>query len=477
MEQSLQTKNALGYGVASIAESSMYQLVNGYLLLYLTSVVGVGADKAGLVMSVGMVFETMAGLIIGKLSDSCTSPKGRRRPFMIFCAIYVPIVLILLFSNYSGIFGGGSLIFPYLFLNILFWIGHSAMYIPYTAFGAELATGYDDRTRLRSMCSIFSVVGSFLGSACPLMAVSFFSSQLRAGDSTAWFLTAAAIAICNGVAIFIGWKLTAGMEHMPLDGRFRPMEALAEIPLLLKDYWQLMKLKTMKILIVFKVAFNVAYGFFTASMVFFLQYRLGFGNEVTSTIYSIQIVVNFINVLIVSRIALRVGKSATLLFSMSIAGFGCMAFYIAGIESYAALIVFIILFSLASNSFWQLSNAIFYDVTEVDEFVYGKRREGAIISLQSGIGSLASAAIVAGMGMYLEIIGFDTALPVQTPAAMAALDRLFLMLPGLFLMAGCAMLLLYPLSKARFASLQSALRLKNKGSDYSMYQNDLDKIL
>ena len=65
MEQSLQTKNALGYGVASIAESSMYQLVNGYLLLYLTSVVGVGADKAGLVMSVGMVFETMAGLIIG----------------------------------------------------------------------------------------------------------------------------------------------------------------------------------------------------------------------------------------------------------------------------------------------------------------------------------------------------------------------------------------------------------------------------
>lgn len=476
MEQRLKPKAVFGYSVISIAEASMYQFVNGFLLLYLTSVAGLGADKAGVIISVGMVMETVVGLIVGKLSDSCTSPKGRRRPFIIFCAFYVPVVIMLLFSNYSSMFSGPSLVIPYFILNTMFWVGHSTMYIPYTAFGAEIATDYDDRTKLRSLCSGFAVAGSFIGSACPLMAVSILMG-LGLDKPGAWFGTAVFIAVCNGVALFSGWKCTAGMEKMPPDGKFEPWKALKEIPLLLMDYWQLMKLKTMKILLVFKVAFNVGYAFFTSTMVFFLQYRLGLGNEVTSTIYSVQIAINFVNVFIMSWIALKIGKSATLLLTMGLAGVGCIAFYFIGIHGYISLILFIIMFSMAANSFWQLSSAIFYDVTEVDEFTYGKRREGAITSLQSGIGSLATALIVAGFGVYLKAVGFDATMAMQPESAMLALDRLFLLMPGVCFLIGCAVLKLYPLSKERFAALQSALRLKLKGEDYSRYQEDLDKIL
>lgn len=158
------------------------------------------------------------------------------------------------------------------------------------------------------------------------------------------------------------------MEQMPPDGRFDPAAAIRDIPLLLMDYWQLMKLKCMQILLVFKVAFNVGYAFFTSAMIFFIQYRLGFG-------------------------------------------------------------------------------------------------------------SLATSAIVAWFGAYLKGAGFDAALATQPQTAMVALDRLFILMPGICFAIGCAVIFFYPLNKKRFGSLQSALHLKRQGKEYSQYQADLDRIL
>jgi len=474
--QKLRPKAAFGYGICSTGEAAMYTFINSFFMLFLTSVVGLPTDKASMVVSAGLVMEMAGALIVGKMSDSCTSSKGRRRPFLIVSAFMVPIVIFLMYNNYSSFFGENALLAIYMLLNILFWIGYSVMYVPYTAFGAEIAADYDDRTRLRSMCSAFGVLGSFIGNAAPLMLVSLLLG-FGLNDSGAWLGTALIIGVPVGLAIFTGWKCTEGTEQMPEDGKFDPWKAIKELPLLLKDFWELMKLKTMRILLVFKIMFNVGYAFFTSTMVFFLQYRLGYGNEVTSTVYSLQIAVNFVTVMIVSWIGIKLGKAATLRLTMGVAAVGCVIFFTLGIDSYMSLMTFIVMFSMASNSFWQLSGAIFYDITEVDEYVYGKRREGAITSLQSGIGSLASAAIISLIGKYLESSGFDAAAAFQPDTAMIALDRLFILMPGVCFAIGVAVLFLYPLNKKRFNSLRAAVALKREEKDYGEYQEDLNKIL
>ena len=90
---------------------------------------------------------------------------------------------------------------------------------------------------------------------------------------------------------------------------------------------------------------------------------------------------------------------------------------------------------------------------------------------------MATAAIVAGIGAYLEISGFDAASSVQPEAAMKALEQLFVLMPGVCFLLGVAVLCLYPLNKKRFNSLQFALVHKRKDEDYSKYQEDLDRIL
>ena len=285
------------------------------------------------------------------------------------------------------------------------------------------------------------------------------------------------VAISCALFLCVSMVMTRGKENMPQDGRFHPLEALKELPLMVKDFWQLLQLKTMRILLVFKASFNLAFGLYNATMVFFLQYRLGYGDEVTSTVYTIQTIMNLFAVFIMSWLGIKLGKTATIILSLGLAGVGCILFYIVGIHSYFMLMVFIVMFSVAVSCFWQLSGAIFYDITEVDEFTFGKRREGSITSLQSAVGSLVTALAASGFSIYMGANGFDATLAVQSESALKALDQLFLLIPGVAFLLACAVLFLYPLNKKRFMSLQSALRLKQQGRDYAQYQDDLDRIL
>ena len=476
MEGKLKLSNAIGFSLFQVAEAVMYQFVNTYLLLYLTSVVMMGSDQAGMLVSVGMIFEFVSSLVIGKMSDSCTSPKGRRRPFLLAGAFTVPIIMILLFTNFNGMLNGKALVIPYLIMNILFWISHGLVYIPYMALGSEITSDYDERTKLRSLCSGIGIVGSYLSTAAPLLLIGFLNER-GMSDSNAWFWTGIMAGGSAGLSLFIGWKLTAGVEKVPEGGRFEPMKALKEIPMVLKDYWELLKLKTMRILTVFKIIFNVGNAFFTAVMVFFMTYRLGMDNSQISMVYSVQIFIRIFNVFLIGWIAVKIGKSATLLLTLTISGVTCVLFYLFGISNQVTLLIFIVITTAAISSFWQVAGAIFDDVAEVDQFRFGKRRQGSVNSLQSGVGSLATAAVYGGFGIYLEHMNFDAALAVQPESALVALDQLFVLCPGVCFLLTCAVLLVYPLNKKRFHSLQSALRLKELGRDYSMYQEDLDKLL
>ncbi|MBR6501459.1 MAG: hypothetical protein IKT25_08130, partial [Firmicutes bacterium] len=58
-----------------------------------------------------------------------------------------------------------------------------------------------------------------------------------------------------------------------------------------------------------------------------------------------------------------------------------------------------------------------------------------------------------------------------------ALDKLFILMPGVCFAIGVAVLFLYPLNKKRFHSLQIVVDRKRKGLGYEEYQQDIDKVL
>ena len=188
----------LGYGLGALGQGAAYYFMSSYFVLFLTNCVGIGAAVAGTVSSVALLVEVIAGMTVGNLSDRCSSKMGRRRPFMLASSIAILPVMIIMLQSVDG-----SVTFKmayYLIFAIFFRIFFSTYEIPYNALGAEIATGYDERTRLRSLSRVFSIIGNGIGYIMPLFILDLFKSN----EKTAW----AVMGIILGIACSVSWIIS-----------------------------------------------------------------------------------------------------------------------------------------------------------------------------------------------------------------------------------------------------------------------------
>ncbi len=465
------------YSLGGLAEAGLYQYITTFQLIFLTSVVQIPAAAAGTITSVAILLEAACCFVVGHLSDSLRWHYGRRRPFILLSVLLLPVTMVANFATIDG--SPGLQFFYYVFMGAFFWIAYSLFYIPYTALGAEIALDYDARTRLRSLTRVFTILGTFLANGCPLLVIGFL---VNAGmnDRQSWLWFTVFMCMLVGTALYFCWYYTSGTEEVLFsekNGKQRDMagQLLGNFISVIKDFYQLMRLRAMAALIGTKVIFMLGFTLYTSGMMFFMQYGLNLDIAVTSTVYMISIVASILFTPIITHWAVRWGKKSLIAGSMVISGVLGLALYMIGVDSYGIALIYVILFTFGQAAFWQISSAMFYDVAEADEYICGKRREGTIIAFQSIVGTLSAALALQAIGLLLNAAGFDGGLATQTPETLRMLSYIFVLFPSLSFLAATLALVAYPLSKKRFEALQHALSLRKNGEDYSKYSAEIDK--
>lgn len=436
----MKKKDLLGYGAATFADSAPYNFVTVYLILFLTTVVGMSPEVSGTVSSVIILADGVVGALIGYISDNIRCKYGRRRPFLIAAVLPLVIGLMMLFSTVNA--GTAVQSAFYIFSGLMFWLGFSMYYTPYTALGAELTDDYNERSVLRTIARLFGIAGNFIGMVLPLIFVQYMLSK-GVGESTAWFMMAAILAVIAGGSIVITWISTKGKEqHVENE------KGQINIGKLISEYLQILKLKPFKHMIVVIGMYIVANTFYNSSMVFFARYNLGLGDEITSSIFLISIIANLIYTPIIGVCAVKFGKKNTLAMSMLLSGLCAVAFFIIGINSYFQMGVYAVIYSISYTCFWQLINAVMYDITEVGEYVLGKRLEGSISSVYGLIFTIFTSIATQIVGWLLK---FDF------------VNAAFVLLPGLCLIAAAVAQFIYPINERTFNRLKEAIKCKKAG--------------
>ncbi|MCQ2554838.1 MAG: MFS transporter, partial [Clostridia bacterium] len=180
---------------------------------------------------------------------------------------------------------------------------------------------------------------------------------------------------------------------------------------------------------------------------------------------------------VVSRMAIAMGKAMQQAVMMLVSGIGGIIVYLVNPSSVTGAVIFFGVYTLAQTSFWQLSNAVFYDIVEVDEWVNNKRREGDMSSLISVTGTIISSFMIWIFGILFDIAGYDPSLAVQPSGVVPFLNAAVVLVPSVLYLLCFAALKACPINKKTFESLQKALALRKEGKDYSMYMDDVNKIL
>lgn len=467
----LSFKTKLSYGVGAVCDNAMYMLAGTYLLLFLTTVAGVNPAVAGTISAIGSIWEAMCAPVVGFKSDAVLTRFGRRKPFLLAAAFPVAIVTCLLFTAIDA--SPQVKVIYYVIMVILYWTCFSSFFVPYLAWGSDLTDDYNERTVLRSYAYIFNQVGMCIGMVLPSILVDYLMNMGKTSQQS-WQLVGLMVGTCGAAALLLcaGSIRQDDRKDFVRPGKKEKTSIVKALPSMMKEYWAILKLKPIRVIIGASLAYLIANITFSSDRVFFMKFNMGFGEKTISAMLMMITLAGIATVPFITKLAQRFEKKDVFKSVIGICGIMMIFTRIIGVDSYPVLIAACLLYAAANACYWQLMPSMIYDVCEVEELVSGEKHSGAVISLQALSESISIAAGLQILGIILEMAGFDSEAQVQSETALTWVENAFVVIPGAAMVLVAFIIWKFPLTKEVFDNVKTALEKRKKGED-----EDIDDII
>ncbi len=235
--EKLALKEKIGYALGDGAANIAWRGVSTFLLIFYTDVFGINPAAVGLLLLIARFSDGVSDIAMGIIGDRTNTKYGKFRPWILWTAIPLGIILSLLFTspNFSP---AGKIIYAYT-TYILFTLVYTANNIPYGALMAVMTGDDKERTSLGSYRMVGAFAGGMLVQGALLFLVAHFgninptiavdrldSKRYEVRVSSPRDVENVNIRTKNGIAMFT-WADTAMMksENVPTRGKSFSMKA------------------------------------------------------------------------------------------------------------------------------------------------------------------------------------------------------------------------------------------------------------
>lgn len=447
----------LGYSIGITTESILYNMFYTYYLFFLTDVAHLTPALAGTVNLISVAWDAITDPIIGKYADRNGVDK---RKLMFKAAFPVGITFIGAFLPISEVNQGLKFIF-YVAMTMLFWLAYTVYTIPYYAVVAEITEDYDERTAIRGQSSLFNTVCIFIGNAVPSVLPGLFLS-LGVTLALGWTFTAAILGV---VAIITALVAVTSLKNLTLKKAETLSDAGEKISF--REYFEILKIKPFRWFIIFVFFFLIASSMIQTNFAYLVQGRLGMSDDDMVIVIVTLVAAMAVIIPIVTKVAEKTDRRFTSIIFISIMLVSLVVIKLIGIDNTAMLIASVFAVAVGLGCFWTVFYSMAYDLVEVDEFINGKRRESMITAFPQFFQKFGAAIGMWLAGIVLDIGKYDGNLEVQPESARTAIENIATLIPAFFLVFAIVGLVIYPVTKKSFKTLQTQLEAKREGKDYN----------
>ncbi len=161
---------ALGDGAANIA----WRGVATFLFIFYTDVFGLNPAAVGLLMLIARSSDGISDVLMGIIGDRTKSKYGKFRPWILWTAIPLAVILSLLFTG-PNLSPTGKILYAYC-TYILFTLIYTANNIPYGALMAVMTGDNKERTSIGSFRLVGAFAGGMLVQGALLVLVAYFGN-------------------------------------------------------------------------------------------------------------------------------------------------------------------------------------------------------------------------------------------------------------------------------------------------------------
>jgi len=390
-------------------------IISMYFTVFLTNVVGMDLQHATFIIMIATVWDGINDPLMGIITDRTRSKYGRHRRYLLWS---IP-PLVIAYSMLWNSFGLDAKEHPtacvmyYAFAYILYKTAYTMVDVPHTAMLPTLAPEYNKRTQYTSVSYIFNSVGMIPSYIILLIFLSAFGSSgaLSKESKMPFMLTGVVLSIVYACAIFATFKTVkepSSLNDKPpkLDLRFA-----------IDEYVQVFRSKAFRDYFSMSFFWQMARSFYSTSSIYFITYLANLYkyypiyNTFAGVFESLAFPLNY-------ALTMKKGKSkcGAVVTPFMIIGLGLLLFVKTGSpegnSSIVPLVLMIlggaVLYPFGMSGLGFVGNNVLPDLTDVDELITGRRREGVISTCNTMVKQIVGGVMTFLVGTVLKYFGLVT---------------------------------------------------------------------
>jgi Na+/melibiose symporter-like transporter len=437
----LSLSTILAFAGPSLPLTGMATIYSVYLAPYLTGVLGVGLAALGAAYLVIQALTLFLDPALGWAMDHTRTRIGRFRPWMLAATPIFVVAVYMLFMAKPGI-GFGYLVLWGLVLGL----GASMLALSQAAWGGNLASTYNERSRLYG--AIGGVGG--VGAIAFLLLQVIFAGPHRGLPNNIQI---------SGWVILMAVPLTVALAAVVVR---EPVSPTLRAPFAASEYWAMIWRPEMRRLILADFALALGPGTTAPLYLFFFRDALGFTAAQEGELLMIYVGAAFLGGPMLGWAATKLNKHRTLMLS-TIGYAVCQAsLFVIPKAMFIAAVPGMLGCGFIAAGFTLLVRAMIADVGDEVRLEQGKERMSLLYSLVTTTTKVGGAITVPVTYGVLAYVGYKPAASaVNTPYAIHGLMICYIFAPIVFVLAGGLAMLGYKLDAKRHAEVRAKLDLRD----------------
>lgn len=424
---------AISYGLGETGTQLSWYMINTYLMIFYTDIVGLTAGAISLIMLVARVWQGIAGPAWGIIQDRVDTKWGKFRPYLLFLPVFLGIFNVLTFTVFpvTGILKVVLCLVCYILAGT-FYIGISNAY---SALVNVIARDSQVRMNYSSARSVASSVIGIILSAVAMPMILFFSNGEKADASGYFWTTVVCTLVMIPSIIICGLKCKEVVEVDKPQGVAQKTSISQSFKLLAQN--------KMLLIVVLLTFFGAMGTMLRMSMLaYFIIYVLG-SYQLVAPVFTTMTVMQLVGSMALPLGTKFFGKKMYMLYN-NIAQIVCMLAIFFLPSSNTVLFLGLSAIIGFTNAAASITFGMMSDSIEYGDWKYGIRNVGLSVSTLM-LAVNISTAITGSVGVLLLAATGYVAGAVQTPGAMAGINMLVNLAPALLATLSAIILLFYKL--------------------------------
>lgn len=466
-------------------------IISMYLTIFLTDVVNLSLKQAGLVVMFATIWDAVTDPAMGIITDRTRSKTGKHRRYLLW-GIPLMFVSYSLLWNSFGLNGKTNptvAMVYFVLIYMLYKTAYTIIGVPHTAMLPELAPEYDLRTQYNSMGYLFNSAGMVPSFGIVVLILSLFGSgdNLTSESKMPFLIIGIVLSLFYSVAVFLTYKTTR--EPSSLDNKLEPFD----LKYFFKEYYLVFKNKSFRQYFFMSLAYQFSTGFYSSSKVYYIKYlanqysKYALFNAVAGVAEASAFPFNY-------ALTMKFGKKrcGDIVTPLMVAGLAIGLFMQGGSKASPLMVVLMllsmILYPFGMSGLGFVSTNVFPDLTDVDELITGRRREGVISTFSTLIKKSVSGVMAFFVSFILQSFGLVTGdtvsefekvngtLYVQSSSAVLGVRICVAVIPIIASLVALILLKKFKMTKADHTMIRAAVATKHKYGSVTLTDEERERI-